>query len=414
MNNDLQLLAMMVQTAGRGRDTVLAHITPKEALLLKLMGGRGSVNPQTGLMEFEDGDGDNAASDRANDRDRADAAEGREMSDRAAEAAGDDRTAADEEDAAFGSALTEAGGGLGALDGLDAAPEERSLIGRILDFLGLGTIEDAIQTAVSIAAGLAFGPAVGALAKGAIGANLAGRVVGAAVTGALSRAAGNLALQAAEGVGLVDESQKTIAARELGVGGAFSRGAVGGGIGGALGGAFGPGLAGSMASGGLGRFATETAIGVAPESIGGRGLSFGEAVSRGVPEGISGAFGTALTEALGGGFAGRQASSSVMREINRVAGDAASRGISGVVGRDETSGGEVSQPRTATITDTGSQRQSSNVRLSPATLSALSIRPDIGGRGVTIFGGGDSKGGRRSPWNSRSLRVKDNLGVTDE
>jgi hypothetical protein len=103
-----------------------------------------------------------------------------------------------------------------------------------------------------------------------------------------------------------------------------------------------------------------------------------------------------------------------MREINRLAGDVASRGISGVVGRDEASGGEVSQPRTATITDTGSQRQPSNVRLSPATLSALSIRPDIGGRGVTIFGGGDSKGGRRSPWNSRSLRVKDNLGVTDE
>ena len=414
MNNDLQLLAMMVQTAGRGRDTVLAHITPKEAAFLKLMGGSGTVNPQTGLMEFEDGDGNDAANDRANDRDRADAAEGKEMSDRAAEAAANDRTASDEEDAAFGAALTEAGGGLGALDGLDAAPEERSFIGKILDFLGLGTIEDAIQTAVSIAAGLAFGPAIGALTKSVIGASVVGRVVGAAVTGAVSRAAGNLALQGAEEYGLVDESPQTIAARELGVLGAGFRGFAGGGIGGALGGAFGPDLAGSIARGGLGRFATETAIGAAPKSIGGRGLSFGDAVSGAVPEGVSGAFGAALTEALGGGLAGKQASSSVMREINRVAGDISSRGISGVVGRDEASGGEVSQPRTATITDTGSQRQSSNVRLSPATLSALSIRPDIGGRGVTIFGSGDDKGPRRSPWNSRSLRVKDNLGVTDE
>lgn len=410
MNNDLQLLAMMVQTAGRGRDTVLAHITPKEAAFLKLMGGSGTVNPQTGLMEFEDGD-DDFGSDR-NQQERSDLERDLQAS---------ERTASDEEDAAFGAALTEAGGGLGALDGQDGfdygvafGPEEQSFIGKILDFLGLGTIEDAIQTAVSIAAGLAFGPAIGALTKSAIGANVAGRVVGAAVTGAVSRAAGNLALQGAEEYGLVDESPKTIAARELGVGGAAFRGAVGGGIGGALGGAFGPDLAGSIARGGLGRFATETAIGAAPTSIGGRGLSFGDAVSGAVPEGVSGAFGAALTEALGGGLAGRQASSSVMREINRVAGDAASRGISGVVGRDEASGGELSQPRTATITDTGSQRQSSNVRLSPATLSALSIRPDIGGRGVTIFGSGDDKGPRRSPWNSRSLRVKDNLGVTDE
>ena len=410
MNNDLQLLALLVQTAGRGRDTVLAHITPEEALLLKLLGGRGSVNPQTGLLEFEDGD-DDFGSDR-NQQERSDLERDLQAS---------ERTASDEEDAAFGADLTAAGGGLGALDGPDGVdygevfgPEEQSFIGKILDFLGLGSIEDFIQTAVSVAAGLVLGPVAGALTKSVIGANLAGRVVGAAVTGGLSRAAGNLALQTAEEYGLVDESPQTIAARELGVLGAGFRGFAGGGIGGALGGAFGPDLAGSIARGGLGRFATETAIGAAPESIGGRGLSFGDAVSRAVPEGVSGAFGAALTEALGGGLAGRQASSSVMREINRVAGDISSRGISGVVGRDEASGGELSQPRTATITDTGSQRQSSNVRLSPATLSALSIRPDIGGRGVTIFGSGDDKGPRRSPWNSRSLRVKDNLGVTDE
>jgi hypothetical protein len=35
---------------------VLAHITPAEAKLLKARGGRGSINPKTGLPEFEDDD----------------------------------------------------------------------------------------------------------------------------------------------------------------------------------------------------------------------------------------------------------------------------------------------------------------------------------------------------------------------
>lgn len=51
----LTALAQVVQKAGRGRDTVLAHITPKEAKMLKARGGRGSINPKTGLPEFEDG-----------------------------------------------------------------------------------------------------------------------------------------------------------------------------------------------------------------------------------------------------------------------------------------------------------------------------------------------------------------------
>ena len=53
---DLRQLAKKVRAAGRGRDTVLAHITPAEAKLLKARGGRGSVNPKTGLPEFEDDD----------------------------------------------------------------------------------------------------------------------------------------------------------------------------------------------------------------------------------------------------------------------------------------------------------------------------------------------------------------------
>ena len=50
----LTSLAGQVRAAGRGRDTVLAHITPEEAAFLKARGGRGSINPVTGLFEFED------------------------------------------------------------------------------------------------------------------------------------------------------------------------------------------------------------------------------------------------------------------------------------------------------------------------------------------------------------------------
>jgi len=51
---DLQALAQVLRSHGRGRDTVLAHITPAEAKLLKDRGGRGSINPDTGLPEFDD------------------------------------------------------------------------------------------------------------------------------------------------------------------------------------------------------------------------------------------------------------------------------------------------------------------------------------------------------------------------
>ena len=56
LGTDLAALAQVLRSKGRGRDTVLAHITPKEAALLKSRGGRGSINPDTGLPEFEDGD----------------------------------------------------------------------------------------------------------------------------------------------------------------------------------------------------------------------------------------------------------------------------------------------------------------------------------------------------------------------
>lgn len=40
---------------GRGGDTMLAHINPREAEVLRRMGGAGTINPNTGLHEFKGG-----------------------------------------------------------------------------------------------------------------------------------------------------------------------------------------------------------------------------------------------------------------------------------------------------------------------------------------------------------------------
>jgi hypothetical protein len=40
---------------GRGGDTMLAHINPREAEVLRRMGGSGTINPNTGLHEFKGG-----------------------------------------------------------------------------------------------------------------------------------------------------------------------------------------------------------------------------------------------------------------------------------------------------------------------------------------------------------------------
>jgi hypothetical protein len=49
-------LAEMLRQLGRGRDTVLAHITPEEAQMLMDAGGSGDINPNTGLPEFQEED----------------------------------------------------------------------------------------------------------------------------------------------------------------------------------------------------------------------------------------------------------------------------------------------------------------------------------------------------------------------
>ncbi len=51
-------LAEMLRQMGRGRDKVLAHITPEEADMLIQAGGSGSINPNTGLPEFQPMDED--------------------------------------------------------------------------------------------------------------------------------------------------------------------------------------------------------------------------------------------------------------------------------------------------------------------------------------------------------------------
>jgi hypothetical protein len=48
----LRSVAKELQDMGRGGDTILAHINPQEAALLKRMGGSGTINPATGLPEF--------------------------------------------------------------------------------------------------------------------------------------------------------------------------------------------------------------------------------------------------------------------------------------------------------------------------------------------------------------------------
>jgi len=48
----LQAIAQDLQDKGRNGDTILAHINPQEAMMLKAAGGSGTINPATGLREF--------------------------------------------------------------------------------------------------------------------------------------------------------------------------------------------------------------------------------------------------------------------------------------------------------------------------------------------------------------------------
>jgi len=56
MGGDLRKIARLLQDRGRNGDTILAHINPREAALLREQGGAGTLNPETGLPEFYDDD----------------------------------------------------------------------------------------------------------------------------------------------------------------------------------------------------------------------------------------------------------------------------------------------------------------------------------------------------------------------
>lgn len=54
---DHRTLAQMMMGMGRNGDSLIAHISPREAMVLKMMGGSGTVNPATGMLEFWDDGG---------------------------------------------------------------------------------------------------------------------------------------------------------------------------------------------------------------------------------------------------------------------------------------------------------------------------------------------------------------------
>lgn len=58
---ELKQAAKKIKKAGQAEapsDSILAHITPEEAMMLKAMGGSGQVDPKTGLPHFEKSMGD--------------------------------------------------------------------------------------------------------------------------------------------------------------------------------------------------------------------------------------------------------------------------------------------------------------------------------------------------------------------
>ena len=50
--SDMTSITEAIRSMGRNGDTILAHINPEEARLLKARGGSGTINPVTGLPEF--------------------------------------------------------------------------------------------------------------------------------------------------------------------------------------------------------------------------------------------------------------------------------------------------------------------------------------------------------------------------
>lgn len=62
----LQQAAQQLQKKGNRGDTILAHINPREARLLKRYGGSGTINPKDGLLQFSEGGGGGDGGDGGN------------------------------------------------------------------------------------------------------------------------------------------------------------------------------------------------------------------------------------------------------------------------------------------------------------------------------------------------------------
>lgn len=67
MSKNMHEVAAELAKLGRGGDSILAHINKTEAAVLKSLGGAGSINPKTGLLEFNgNGGGGNGPGDGGN------------------------------------------------------------------------------------------------------------------------------------------------------------------------------------------------------------------------------------------------------------------------------------------------------------------------------------------------------------
>ncbi|CAB4190494.1 N-acetylmuramoyl-L-alanine amidase domain, partial [uncultured Caudovirales phage] len=54
---EIKAILAQLSSMGKGQDTIIAQINPREAAMLKRAGGSGAINPRTGLLSFDDGGG---------------------------------------------------------------------------------------------------------------------------------------------------------------------------------------------------------------------------------------------------------------------------------------------------------------------------------------------------------------------
>jgi hypothetical protein len=76
-DDEIQSVIDYLSSQGQGSDDRIAHINPREAAILKALGGSGTINEDTGIQQFDDGDGDGGGGGEGGDGgDGADGADG--------------------------------------------------------------------------------------------------------------------------------------------------------------------------------------------------------------------------------------------------------------------------------------------------------------------------------------------------